>query len=483
MESTSQVDFERLHPFVDELQRVTSFSELLRCIDAEVRAVLGYRQTWLVVFDPVDPTLARLVETVGDHTELVLRHGTVIPTIGDRMMDEIRANRGPVVVADARTDPRTNKAMVERLGNRTIVNVPMVLADLPLGCLGTGTFAPDECRVPTKTELDYLALLATRVASTVERLCRSESRERLLRSQFRIGPTAQIRTLDLRELVARTVQTLGGLLGDSVELSVDRGEDAAFVDADEAVIAPLIAHVALDACEALSNGGRVAITTRRVVRDAPGGYERRSFVVVGFRPNAADPERVEALRAQFGSARPGAEDGALAIDVSSTIQRLGGFIEVAHGPGRGASVLVHFPATKNGAAQRASSGWETVLLVEDDAATRGFVAEVLRGCGYTVFEAADGAQALRILGEFPRRIDLMVSDVVLPGINGFELAEQLLAVNPRLRVLFMSGYVGELRPNAKRAFDADRLLAKPFTAADLASRVRGLLDATSDARV
>ncbi|MBI5433390.1 MAG: response regulator [Planctomycetes bacterium] len=482
MEFASQVDFERLHSFANELQRATSFSELLHCIDTEVRAVLGYRQSWLVVFDPVDPTLARLVETVGDHTELVLRHCTVIPTIGDRMMDEIRASRGPVIVTDARTDPRTNKAMVERLGNRTILNVPLVLTDMPLGCLGTGTFAPEECREPTRTELDYLVALAARVASTVERLCRSESRERLLRSQFRVGPTAQVRTLDLRELVARTVRTLGDLLGDSVELSVDRGEDAAFVDADEAVIAPLIAHVALDACEALSNGGRVAITTRRVVRDAPDGSERRSFVVVGFRPSSADPERVEALRTQFERAQPDAEDGTLATDMSSTLRRLGGFIEVTHGPGRGASLLVHFPTTKHGATQRASSGWETVLLVEDDGATRGFVAEALRGCGYTVFEAADGAQALRILGEFPRRIDLMVSDVVLPGINGFELAEQLLAVSPSLRVLFMSGYVGELRPTGKRGVDAERLLAKPFTAADLASRVRGLLDATSDAR-
>ncbi|MBX6366110.1 MAG: response regulator, partial [Gemmatimonadetes bacterium] len=122
-------------------------------------------------------------------------------------------------------------------------------------------------------------------------------------------------------------------------------------------------------------------------------------------------------------------------------------------------------------------GPETVLLVEDEPSVRSLARRVLQRQGYTVLEAADGEAALALAAQHAERIDLLLSDVVMPRMSGRALASHLAKLRPGLRVLFMSGYADELRGRHGTVDDGIAYLQKPFTPEDLASRIRTLLDA------
>jgi two-component system, cell cycle sensor histidine kinase and response regulator CckA len=175
----------RLLPFARELQRAVTFDDLLSITRDEVRAAIGYRHAWLFVADKDDFTEVRLLNATGDKAADVWEHAPVLTITGDAMLEEVARGDVPVVVADARTDPRTNKEMVAQLGNRTIINLPLRLLDKPLGTLGTGTFGDEEgVRPPTDEELDYLVALSAQLAVAAGRIRMLEER-RLAESRQR----------------------------------------------------------------------------------------------------------------------------------------------------------------------------------------------------------------------------------------------------------------------------------------------------------
>jgi CheY-like chemotaxis protein len=175
--------------------------------------------------------------------------------------------------------------------------------------------------------------------------------------------------------------------------------------------------------------------------------------------------------------------------VYGIVAQSGGFIRVDSEPGRGARFEVYFPRALAAAPAEAPApeeapggGTETILVVEDDAQVRAVIVRSLRAVGYHVLVAAGGEEALQGAAREPGRIDLLVTDVVMPGLGGRAVAERLTAERPDLRVLFVSGYTQGVSAGEGEPGDGAELLPKPFAPAALLARVRSMLDAPALAR-
>ncbi|MBI5070257.1 MAG: response regulator [Deltaproteobacteria bacterium] len=152
-----------------ELQRATTTEQLIEAAREAVSLTTGYRTAWLALVDRDPDPMVEILLASGSGQENIARLPR-FPSRGDAMLAEIFACRAPVVVEDARTDPRTNKEIVAQVGNRTIVNVPLLLGDDLLGALGAGTFAPEEPRAPGPGDLEHLVVIATQVAAALQRV-------------------------------------------------------------------------------------------------------------------------------------------------------------------------------------------------------------------------------------------------------------------------------------------------------------------------
>lgn len=174
----------RLLGFARDLQSAATFEDLLVITRAELEQATGYLHAWMFVADTEDAAEWRLIDSAGAIRGEVWKYAPVLRIEGDAMMEEITRSDEPVVVVDARTDPRTNKQIVAQLGNRTIINVPLRLLDKPFGAFGTGTFGDAEgCRAPTQAQLDYLVGMASQLSVAAGRIRFIEERRRLERSE------------------------------------------------------------------------------------------------------------------------------------------------------------------------------------------------------------------------------------------------------------------------------------------------------------
>ena len=195
--------------------------------------------------------------------------------------------------------------------------------------------------------------------------------------------------------------------------------------------------------------------------------------------------RARAFEPFFTTKGPGKGTGLGLAMVHGFARQSGGHVEVESEPGRGTTFRLYLPRAEGPAAAAkphpcppaAGRGGETVLLAEDEPAVRALSGQALRAAGYRVLEAGDGAEALRVAGGYLRPIHLLVSDVVMPGVGGRELAVRLAAVHPEARVLFMSGYADDAVVRHGVREEQVPFLPKPFAPADLARKVREVLDA------
>jgi signal transduction histidine kinase/ActR/RegA family two-component response regulator len=160
----------RLLAFARELQRASTFQELLEIARVEAAASAGYAEVWLFISDTDEVREVRLIDYAGSQRELAWDVAPVLKIEGDALLEEIIRSDEPVVVEDARTDPRTNKAIVEALGNRTIINIPLRLVDKPFGAFGLGTFGDEGVRPPTSEQLEYLVGMASQLSVAASRI-------------------------------------------------------------------------------------------------------------------------------------------------------------------------------------------------------------------------------------------------------------------------------------------------------------------------
>jgi len=298
--------------------------------------------------------------------------------------------------------------------------------------------------------------------------------------------------LDLNHVVRDLESLLRRLIREDIELVTRLATQPVLVRADPAQLSQVIVNLAVNAEDAMPDGGCLTIETGALDFDehapaGPGEGRMGPHALLAVSDTGAgmdDDTRTQIFEPFFTTKQRGKGTGLGLSTVYGIVEQSGGDISVDSELGRGTTMKVYLPRVDEveapgpapkGAVQELS-GQERVLLVEDDAAVRKFARDVLRMRGYTVVDAADGEEALRLADTATGAFDVLITDLVMPGLSGRELAARLLERSPELRTVFISGYTDDaiFRFGALAAGQA--FLQKPFTPERLARTVRELLD-------
>jgi two-component system NtrC family sensor kinase len=304
----------------------------------------------------------------------------------------------------------------------------------------------------------------------------------------------QREALNLNEVISQITKMLHRLLGEDVALQIEPASGLPEVHADRAMLEQVLVNLAVNARDAMQNGGRLLIETRREeffqVPPAANPEARPGrFVCLAVTDSGSgiEPQVMAHLFEPFFTTKEVGKGTGLGLaTVYGIVKQHGGWIEVSSQPGQGARFKIYFPEYRSPVTQatpaavtqpRASGGTETIFLVEDEPSLRGVAARVLRNYGYQVITACSGAEALRVWPEHADKVDLLLTDMVMPeGISGRELAQQLQQAKPALKVLFSSGYSTELVGRDALLQDGKNFLPKPYNPDKLALTVRACLN-------
>ena len=305
----------------------------------------------------------------------------------------------------------------------------------------------------------------------------------------------QCEVFDLAGLAAEAMKMLARLLGEDITLRAEFPPAPAGggrVKADPGQVEQVLMNLVLNARDAMPRGGTLAVEADAAEFAAgdpalpqncrPGRYLRLSVRDTG---HGMTPEVKARLFEPFFTTKPVGKGTGLGLaTVYGAVQRAGGFLAVESEPGRGALFAAHFPEYDEAHDGPRSelvrtprpAGRETILVVEDDSGVRALTTAILKRAGYTVMAAEDGPAALALWGTLAAPPDLVVTDVVMPGMSGRELAESLAAKCPRLKVVFLSGYTADAVIRHGVEYDRAAFLQKPYTAEALTRLVRSVLD-------
>ena len=334
---------------------------------------------------------------------------------------------------------------------------------------------------PRRSDAHQITQAAARAASLTRQLL-AFSRRQVLQPQV----------LDLNEVIGDMERLLRRVISEDIALVTQFENSIGAVKADRGQIEQVVMNLVVNARDAMPNGGVLAISTRVVQLDAayarrhagvnPGKHVVFSVRDTGLGMDAATQQRI--FEPFFTTKAKGKGTGLGLSTVYGIVRQSGGHIEVRSAPGRGTTFEIILPqvsATIPAKAEHAihsalPRGTETVLVVEDEEAVRLIVRRVLRDQGYTILEARDGNEALRICAHKGDSIDLVLSDVIMPGMGGRELSRALAVSRPALPILFMSGYNDDGELAGAGGDLAPGVLAKPFTSETLARQVREALD-------
>ncbi|MES1174020.1 MAG: ATP-binding protein [Myxococcales bacterium] len=295
--------------------------------------------------------------------------------------------------------------------------------------------------------------------------------------------------LDLNALVDDLASLLRRVIGEDVELEWQRASTPAVVFADAGQLEQVIMNLAVNARDAMPDGGTLTISSSSVLlelgdqRAPEGRYVRLSVSDSGH--GMSEETMARMFEPFFTTKEPGKGTGLGLSTVYGIVQQLSGSIRARSAPGRGTLFEIYLPERERpglseypeSIAAPATGGAETVLLVEDESQVRKLVFEVLQSRGYHVLAAKDALEAIPLEENFPDRIDLLITDVVMPGMSGRELAQHLSATRPGTKVLFISGYTDDALLRHGASSPGTGFLQKPFALEDLLLRVRALLDA------
>ena len=334
------------------------------------------------------------------------------------------------------------------------------------------------------------------VRGPAQEIARAANRATALTRQLLAFSRKQMLTpkvIDLNAVVTENLKMLTRLIGEDIELVMVPGGDLGAVKADPGQIEQVIMNLAVNARDAMPHGGKLTIETANVALDQayarlhtpiePGEYVMLAISDTGL---GMDVETQTHIFEPFYTTKGTKGTGLGLSTVYGIVKQSGGYIWVYSEPGKGASFKVYLPRVSatgeslpleiSAPAAEVQRGHETILLVEDEATVRGLAREYLATGGYTVIEAADGASALQLANAHPGPIHLLLTDVVMPGMNGRELADYISSRRPETKVLYMSGYSENAISQNGTLDPGIALLEKPFTLRALKTKVRDALD-------
>jgi signal transduction histidine kinase len=301
----------------------------------------------------------------------------------------------------------------------------------------------------------------------------------------------QPRLLDLNGVVAGVEKMLRRVIGEDIEMQTVAAAPLGKIKADPGQLEQVLLNLVVNARDAMPRGGRLAIETGNVhFASAPellapmGAGDWVLLTVSDTGVGMDDATRARIFEPFFTTKQPGKGTGLGLSTVYGIVKQSGGFVWVTSQPGHGTTFKIYFPkaveereaAREEAAALGGLRGAETVLLVEDEEPVRVLTRRCLEGYGYRVLTASHPDEAVRLADRHNGPIHLMLTDVIMPGESGRELAERLAPVRPEMRVLYMSGYTDDAVVHHGVPTAGIELLEKPFTPVELARRVRGMLD-------
>src|SRR5262249_35947741 len=338
---------------------------------------------------------------------------------------------------------------------------------------------------PMRDALCQIRSASTRAASLTRQLL-AFSRKQVVEPKI----------LDLNTHVRDTEKMIRRLVGEDVSLQTSLAPGLSQVKVDPGQIDQVILNLVVNARDAMPKGGRLTIKTFNVAHNkkfsktcpdsTPGSYVALAVNDTGC--GMTSDVRARIFEPFFTTKSQGKGTGLGLTVVHGIVKQNGGYIVVDSEPGHGTTFKVYLPAAQGRSTRIGqvepdtdARGCETVLLVEDEDTLRSLGAVVLETYGYNVLSAADGEEALRLAQRQKGKLDLLLTDVVMPGISGCELAATLRKRQPNLKVLFLSGYTEEDIVSRGILSDGSAFLHKPFSPASLVAKIRHVLDGRCEA--
>ena len=305
---------------------------------------------------------------------------------------------------------------------------------------------------------------------------------------------ARPRPLDLNQLVSGMAEMLGRLIGEDISLQINFSGDSAVTEADPGMVEQILLNLSVNSRDAMPRGGQLSIRVSR--REIDTAYAAQmldarpgSFVCLSHSDTGCGipPENLVRIFEPFFTTKElGKGTGLGLATVFGIVKQHHGWIQVESTLNHGTTFHIFLPATDAPAASpenaetqfRQRGGNETILVVEDERDLRDFVARELRRHGYRIFEAVDGPSALAIWSQYKNEIKLVFTDVIMTGgLNGREVAERIWAENPRMKVIFSSGYGADTLGKDFKLDPSINYLQKPYLPQTLARVIRNCLDA------
>jgi two-component system, cell cycle sensor histidine kinase and response regulator CckA len=439
-------DRKRLEPLMDTREPSGEYDETYRIVrpDGTIRWI---RDRAFPIRDP----RGRLIRIVGTATDITERR---------ELEDQFRQAQKMEIVG------RLAGGIAHDFNNLlTVING---MTDLAISSLGESH--------PLRGDLGQIRLAGDRAAALTRQLL-ALSRQQILAPEV----------LDLNGVVRDMQGMLRRVIGEDVDIVFALSEKLGYVKADPGQIEQVILNLAVNARDAMPDGGTLTIATADV--DSSADSQSRTSgpqVMLSVSDTGVgmdEPTRQKAFDPFFTTKDVGKGTGLGLSTVYGIVKQSGGTITISSETGGGTTFRICLPRVtavprtlQPAQAAAAGEGTETILVVEDEPGLRHLTRRFLDAAGYTVLEAANGKAALEVLGNYAGAVDVMITDVVMPGMNGRELAARLASIRPQTKVLYMSGYTDDAIFRLGVLDDATRFLSKPFTSADLRRKVRDVID-------